>query len=77
MPKDATFTLKLDPALRDAPQLVRNMMRDFIASQQETEDYETFLCQKVELARASLQAGKGLTNTEVEAAFAARRARSV
>jgi predicted transcriptional regulator len=86
MPKQAVFTLKLEAELRDqfmaeaqathrpASQIVREMMRDFVQKQQETRGYEAFLQQKVQVARASAEAGRGLSHEEVEADFAARRA---
>ena len=84
MPKDAAFTMKLEPELRDAfmaaaqavhrpaSQVVRQMMRAFV--QQQANDYDAFVRRKVEAARASMRAGDGLANEAVEAEFAARRA---
>jgi predicted transcriptional regulator len=84
MPKDAAFTMKLEPELRDAfmaaaqavhrpaSQVVREMMRAFV--QQQADDYDAFVRRKVEAARASMRAGDGLANEAVEAEFAARRA---
>ena len=86
MPKEAVFTMKLEPELRDefmaeaeaahrpASQIVRDLMRDFIQRQQEGRAYDDFLRQKVDVARASMRAGRGRSNEEVEADFAARRA---
>jgi hypothetical protein len=86
MPKEAVFTMKLEPELRDAfmaeaeaadrpaSQLVREMMRQFIQRQREAREYDEFLRRKVEIARTSMQAGIGRSNEEVEAEFAARRA---
>ena len=87
MPKEAVFTLKLEAELRDefmaeaeaahqpASQVARELFREYVRRQREARDYDNFLRQKVEAGRASLRAGKGATNEEVEAAFAARRAR--
>ena len=87
MPKEAVFTLKLEAALRDefmaeaeaahqpASQVARELFREYVRRQREARDYDNFLRQKVEAGRASIRAGKGATNEEVEAAFAARRAR--
>ncbi len=84
MPKDAAFTMKLEPELRDAfmaaaqavhqpaSQVVRQMMRAFV--QQQADDYDAFVRRKVEAARVSMGAGDGLANEGVEAEFAARRA---
>jgi len=85
MPKEAVFTMKLDPALRDAfmseaqanhrpaSQILRELMREFVQRQRQAREYDEFLLRKVESARTSMQAGAGLTNDEVEALFAARR----
>lgn len=40
-----------------------------------TSEYETYLRDKVDAARHSKRAGKGLSHAEVEAHFAKRRAR--
>jgi len=86
MSKEAVFTMKLEPELRDqfmaeaeashrpASQVLRELMRDFIERQQQARDYEAFLGRKVEAGRASMRAGVGRSNDEVEASFAARRA---
>ena len=86
MSKEAVFTMKLEAELRadfiaeaqaadrPASQILRELMRDFVKQQRQARDYDAFLEKKVEAARASLQAGKGLGNEEVEANFAARRA---
>lgn len=87
MSKAAVFTMKLEPDLRDAfmaaaeaahrpaSQVVRELMREFVQQQEDTEAYRTFVTRKVELSRASIRRGEGRSNEEVEAAFAARRAR--
>jgi predicted transcriptional regulator len=86
MSKQAVFTMKLEPELRDefmaeaeashrpASQIVREMMRQYVQTQRESREYEAFLQRKVDSARVSMRAGEGLTNDEVEAQFAARRA---
>jgi gamma-glutamylcysteine synthetase len=86
MPKQAVFTMKLETELRDAfmaeaetvqrpaSQIVRELMRGFVARQREERDYDQFLRHKVEAARASIQAGHGRSNQDVEAVFATRRA---
>ena len=88
MPKEAVFTLKLEAELRDefmaeaeaahqpASQVARELFREYVRRQREAREYDNFLRQKVEAGRASIRAGKGATNEEVEAAFAARRART-
>jgi hypothetical protein len=88
MAKEAVFTLKLEAELRDefmaeadaahqpASQVARELFREYVRRQREARDYDNFLRQKVEAARASIRAGKGITNAEVETAFAVRRART-
>jgi predicted transcriptional regulator len=85
MSKQAVFTMKLEPELREefmaeaeaahrpASQIVRDMMRQYVQTQREAREYEAFLQRKVEIARASVRAGDGLNNEDVEAAFAAKR----
>lgn len=87
MSKEAVFTMKLEPELRaefvaeaeaahrPASQIMRELMRDFIQRQREARDYEAFVRGKVEAARASMRQGRGRSNAEVEAEFAARRAK--
>lgn len=88
MSKDAVFTMKLEPALRDefmeateaahrpASQVVRELMREFVQRQREAREYDEFLRHKVELARVSKDAGRGRSNDAVDARFAARRAKA-
>ncbi|MSP43039.1 MAG: hypothetical protein EXR08_06700 [Alphaproteobacteria bacterium] len=57
---------------RPASQVVRELMRDYIARQTQTREYHGYLRRKVELARVSVRAGRGRSNDEVEAEFAAR-----
>ena len=87
MPKEAVFTMKLEPDLRDAfmneaqnshrpaSQILRELMREFIQRQRQAREYDDFLEQKVQTARTSMQAGLGTSNVEVEAQFAARRSK--
>ena len=86
MSKEAVFTMKLEPELRaefmaeakaahrPASQVLRELMREFVEHQRQARDYDTFLGRKVEAGRASMRAGLGRSNEELEAAFAARRA---
>lgn len=86
MSKEAVFTMKLEPELRDqfmaeaeashrpASQVVRELMREFVERQRQAREYDAFLSSKVEAARASVRAGVGRSNDDVEAKFAARRA---
>ena len=86
MTKEAVFTMKLEPELRaefmaeaeavhrPASQILRDLMREYVQRQREARNYDEFLKQKVEAGRASMRAGKGQSNEEVEALFATRRA---
>jgi predicted transcriptional regulator len=86
MPKEAVFTMKLEPDLREAfmseaqashrpaSQILRELMREFVQNQRQAREYDDFLSQKVQTARLSMNAGVGMTNEAVEAQFAARRA---
>jgi len=86
MPKEAVFTMKLEPDLRaefmaaaetahrPASQILRELMREFVRRQHDQQEYEEFLRQKVDKARLSVAAGRGRSDDEVEAEFAARRA---
>ena len=88
MSKEAVFTMKLEPELRaafmaeaqaahrPASQVLRELMREFVQRQREAREYEAFLRGKVEAGRASMRAGLGRSNEEVEADFAARRSRA-
>lgn len=88
MSKAAVFTMKLETELRDefmaeaeaahrpASQVLRELMRDFVRQQRQAREYDEFLSQKVEAGRASMQAGRGRPNDDVEALFAARRAKA-
>ena len=88
MSKEAVFTMKLEPELRDqfmaeaaaahqpASQVVRDLMRDFIEQRRQAREYDDFLRAKVDAARASMQAGNGRSNAAVEAEFAALRKRA-
>jgi predicted transcriptional regulator len=89
MGKEAVFTMKLESELRadfvaeaeavhrPASQIMRELMREFITrqrEQREQREYDEFLHRKVEVARTSVRAGRGIANEDVEADFATRRA---
>jgi len=86
MPKEAVFTMKLEAELREefmaeaeamhrpASQILRELMREFVHRQRATREYDEFLSTKVNAARASMRAGRGRSNDEVEAKSAKRRA---
>nr|WP_288256542.1 antitoxin of toxin-antitoxin stability system [uncultured Pseudomonas sp.] len=86
MAKETLFQLKLETELleefmaaakaihRPASQVMRDLMYDFIRQQQQAKEHDEFVQLKVAVARASLEAGRGRSNDDVEAEFAARRA---
>ncbi len=86
MSKEAVFTMKLEPELREqfmaeaeashrpASQVMRELMREFIERQRKARAYDSYLAGKVEAGRVSMHAGVGRSNDDVEAEFAARRA---
>lgn len=85
MTKEAVFTMKLEPELRDefmaeaqaldrpASQVVRDLMREFVQRQREAREHDAFVRRKVEAGRKDMRAGRGRTQAEVEADFAIRR----
>jgi predicted transcriptional regulator len=85
MSKESVFTMKLESDLhanfmaeaagenRPASQVMRELMRTYIEQRRQAREYDGYLGRKVEAGRASMRAGRGRSNDEVEAAFAARR----
>ncbi len=86
MTTHAHFTFEIDVDLKEAfiaaaeadnrpaSDIVREFIDDYVRSHAEAESYQAFLAGKVAAARASLKAGVGHSNVDVEAKFAARRA---
>ena len=86
MSKDAVFTMKLEPELRadfmaeaqashrPASQVLRELMREFVERQRAAREYDDYFRRKVDAGHASMRAGLGRSNEEVETTFAARRA---
>ncbi len=76
MAKEAVFTMKLEPELRDAfmkaaaaadrpaSQIVREMMRDYVAQDRQ---YVAWLQKKVDKARADIAAGRVHSHEDVQA----------
>jgi hypothetical protein len=87
MSKDVQMTFRVESDLREqfsaaaanqnlpAAQVLRELMRGYIEQQQQIRDYNEYLRRKVEAGRASMRAGRGESNDEVESEFAARRDR--
>jgi hypothetical protein len=62
------------PSLASATLARAGLSGDFVQRPREALEYDAFLRDKVEAARASMQAGEGRPNEQVESRFAARRA---
>ena len=80
MSKEAVFTIKLEPELRDAfmadaaeldrpaSQIMRELMKDYLRKREEEKSaYLEFVRQKVEKSRASIASGRWYTDDEVNA----------
>jgi len=52
-------------------------MRGYIEQRHKAREYDDYLRRKVEASRASMRAGRGRSNEEVEAAFTAKRNQAV
>lgn len=86
MAKEAVFSVKLEPDLRDAfvaeaaamhlpaSHLVREYMRDLVRRRREEREYDEWYRRKVEAGLADALAGRGRTHEEVAADAAAWRA---
>jgi predicted transcriptional regulator len=82
---EATFTFRVDEALksefskaakcrdRNAAQLLRDFMRDFVRQQHEAAEHDAWFRRQVQLGLASANAGNLIPSAEVEAKFAAKR----
>jgi predicted transcriptional regulator len=82
---DATFTFRVDEALkaefssaakardRNAAQLLRDFMRDFVRQQQDAAEHDTWFRRQVQIGLDSANAGNLISSVDVEARFAARR----
>lgn len=87
MAKEAVFTMKLEPELRDqfmaeaqashrpASQILRELMREFVQRQREAREYDQFLLSKVAEARAQVRAGDYASAEGVEMRASQRRIR--
>lgn len=91
MPKEAVFTMKLESSLREGfvaaakaahrpasqvmRELMRELMREYIQREEQKQAYDVYLAQKVENGRQNIHEGRSLSDDEVEAQFAARRAK--
>lgn len=83
---ETTFTFRVDESLksefanaakahdRSGAQLLRDFMRSYVTQQDEPQQYDAWLLNKVEQSRASAEAGNLISAADVEARFTARRA---
>lgn len=83
---EATFTFRVDEALktdfssaaksrdRNAAQLLRDFMRDFVRQQQEASEHDAWFRRQVQIGLDAANAGQLIPAEEVEAQFAAKRA---
>ncbi|HGE8486533.1 TPA: CopG family ribbon-helix-helix protein, partial [Serratia marcescens] len=83
---EATFTFRVDEALksefstaaksrdRNAAQLLRDFMRDFVRQQHEAAEHDAWFRRQVQIGLDSANSGNLVPSAEVEAKFAARRA---
>jgi hypothetical protein len=71
------FMAETEALHRPASQVIRELMREFIERQRHKREHSAFVERKVAAARASMQAGQGYDNDEIEADFVNRRARAV
>jgi predicted transcriptional regulator len=82
---ETTFTFRVDEALksefsaaakncdRNAAQLLRDFMRDFVRRQQEIAEHDAWFRRSVQIGLDSANAGHLVPAAEVEAKFAAKR----
>jgi predicted transcriptional regulator len=80
---ESNFTVRVDDVLKEAftkaakaadrtgGQLIRDFMRDYI---REREEYDAWVCKKVEAAREDLKAGRVFSEAEASAYMAKVRA---
>jgi len=83
---EATFTFRVDESLktefsaaaknrdRNAAQLLRDFMREFVQQQQEAAAHDAWFRRQVQIGLDSANAGNLIPAAEVEAKFAAKRA---
>jgi predicted transcriptional regulator len=83
---ETTFTFRVDETLksefstaaknrdRNAAQLLRDFMRDFVRQQQEAAEHDAWFRRQVQIGLDSANAGNLIPSAEVEAKFAAKRA---
>jgi predicted transcriptional regulator len=82
---ESTFTFRVDVGLKDefstaaksrdrtGAQLLRDFMRDFVKQQQDAAEHDVWFHRQVQVGLDSANAGRLVSNEEVESEFAARR----
>ena len=87
MPKEALFTMKLESELREAfmaeakaanrpaSQIMRELMRRYVARQRKKREYKAYYRSAVEAGLADIKAGRVYSSQEVEAHFAELQAK--
>lgn len=85
---EATLTIRVDEVLKEkfaeaakqhdrtAAQLLRDFMREYVKSDSEPTEHDAWFRQQVQAGLASANANKLIPAADVEAEFAARRAKS-
>jgi predicted transcriptional regulator len=85
---EATFTFRVENDLKSSfseaakahdqtgAQLIRNFMRDYVKQQQIEADYDIWFKQQVKAGIQSANAGNLMSSKDVEAEFAAKRAKT-
>jgi predicted transcriptional regulator len=83
---ETTFTFRVDESLktefstaaktrdRNAAQLLRDFMRDFVRQQQEATEHDAWFRRQVQIGLDSANTGNLISSIDVEAKFAAKRA---
>jgi predicted transcriptional regulator len=86
MTSDGTFTFRVEESLkveftkmakaldRNAAQLLRDFMREFIHKQHEKTEYDTWFRKQVELGRAAADRGELYSLDEAQTILAAKKA---
>ena len=83
---EATFTFRVDQVLKDefskaaksrdrnAAQLLRDFMRDFVQQQQDVAEYDAWFVRQVQIGIDAANAGQLIPSEKAEARFSAKRA---
>lgn len=72
----ARFNAAAEAKNRDAGELIVELMQDYVDREAEEEGYDAFFRAKVEKARASIEAGRVISGSDVENEASAWRSQS-